>query len=183
MAGIGEIGGNVPLSCRRASRHNAQTLPAKSNGKVFTDRRIHRAPDCVTASRGRMSFVMALSPPTPLSDSDKLAALQRLDQFRQWHSLDDKRFCLVCGKIITGRQIQVAGGARGNGPLRLSCPTELCNSIPMDWVLPTDENLAVAETKTSEERNVAPPKAVDHGVEHCLASQLHKFAVHFKRAS
>jgi hypothetical protein len=114
---------------------------------------------------------MALSPPTPLSDADKLDALQRLDQFRQWRSLDDKRYCLVCGKIITGRQIQVAGVTHGNGQLRLSCPTEQCNSIPMDWVLPTDESLAAAETAVSEERCVAPPRVADQGVEeHGLAS-------------
>jgi hypothetical protein len=98
-----------------------------------------------------------MSPPTPLADTDKLAALQRLDQFRAWRSLDERRYCLVCGKIITGRQIQVAGGTRGNGSLRLTCPTERCNSIPMDWVLPTDEILAVAERATSEECNAAPP--------------------------
>jgi hypothetical protein len=125
-------------------------------------------------------FFMALSPPIPLSDADKLAALQHLDQFREWRSLDEKRYCLVCGKIITGRQIQVAGGTRGNGPLRLSCPTGGCNSIPMDWVRPTDEILAVAETAASEERNVAPPRAADHGVEHGLTSQLKKLAIHFK---
>jgi hypothetical protein len=113
---------------------------------------------------------MALSPPASLSDAERLDALRRLDQFREWRSLDDKRFCLVCGRIITGRQIQVADGTRGNGPLRLSCPTERCNSIPMDWVLPTDETLAVAETVASEERNVASPRATDHGVEHGLTS-------------
>ena len=123
---------------------------------------------------------MGLSPPVALSDADKLDALRRLDQFREWHSLDDKRFCLVCSKIITGRQIQVAGGTRGNGPQRLSCPTEGCNSIPMDWVLPTDEALAVAETVTSAERNVAPPKSADNGVEHGLTSRLKKLAMHFK---
>jgi hypothetical protein len=123
---------------------------------------------------------MALSPPVALSDSDKLDALRRLDQFREWRSLDDKRFCLVCSKLINGRQIQVAGGTRGDGPPRLSCPTEQCNSIPMDWVLPTDEILAVAES-ASEERNVAPPSAADHGVEeHGLASPLKKLAMHLK---
>jgi hypothetical protein len=126
---------------------------------------------------------VAPSPPVALSNTDKLDSLRQLDQFREWRSLDDKRFCLVCGKIITGRQIQVAGGPRGNGPQRLSCPTERCNSIPMDWVLPTDEILAVAETMASEEeRNVAPPTAAGHGVEHSLTSQLRKFAVHFRRA-
>ena len=125
---------------------------------------------------------MALSPPVALPDADKLDALRRLDQFREWHSLDDKRFCLVCGKIITGRQIHVAGGTRGNGSLRLSCPTERCNSIPMDWVLPTDEILAVAETARSEERNIAPPMAANHDVEHGLTSRLKKLAMHFKLA-
>jgi hypothetical protein len=126
---------------------------------------------------------MALSPPAPLTDADRLDALRRLDQFREWRSLDDKRYCLVCGKIITGRQIQVAGVTHGNGQLLLSCPTEQCNSIPMDWVLPTDESLAVAETAVSEERTVAPPRMADHGVEQGLTSQLREFAVHFKRAS
>jgi hypothetical protein len=113
-------------------------------------------------------FCVTLLAPTPLSDSDKLAALRRLDQFREWRSLNDKRFCLVCGKIITGLQIQVAGGTRGNGPLCLSCPTERCNSIPMDWVLPTDEILALAETASSRECNVASSNAADSDAEHNL---------------
>ena len=93
-----------------------------------------------------------LSSPIKLSGADKLETLQRLDQFREWRSLDEKRYCLVCGKIITGQQIQVAGGTRGNGPLRLSCPTECCNSVPMDWVLPTDEILGNMALKVGEDR-------------------------------
>ncbi len=93
---------------------------------------------------------MTLSVATRLSDKENLKVLRRLDQFRQWHSLDEKRYCLVCGNLISGRQIQVTGGTRGNSPLRLSCPTERCNSIPMDWVLPTDEILARVE-KLAEE--------------------------------
>jgi len=91
---------------------------------------------------------VVLSSPINLSDVDKLEALRRLDQFRPWRSLDEKRFCLVCGKIITGEQIQVIGGMRGTGPQRIICPTPNCHSIPMDWVLPTDEvlgNLALRE--------------------------------------
>ena len=126
---------------------------------------------------------MSVSPLNTLSDADKLDVLRRLDQFREWRSLDDKRFCLVCGKIINGWQIQIAGGTRGNGPLRLSCPTERCNSIPMDWVLPTDELVALAETATAEEHNTAPPKVADCGEEQSLASRLSKFALHLKLAS
>jgi hypothetical protein len=135
---------------------------------------------------------MALSPPVRLRDADKLDVLRRLDQFRQWRSLDEKHFCLVCGKIITGQQIQVAGGTRGNGPLRLSCPTERCNSIPMDWILPTDEILAKVEKLAGQEREAAVPSAVTHGNQghergdsghNSIASQLRQFAFHFKRRS
>ena len=135
---------------------------------------------------------MTLSPPVRLSDTDKLDALRRLDQFRQWQSLDDRRYCLVCGKIITGRQIQLAGGTRGNGALRLSCATERCNSIPMDWVLPTEEIIAKFEMMAAEERKAAelrpvarangmpePPNTELNGI----ASRFRKFAFHFKHAS
>jgi hypothetical protein len=135
---------------------------------------------------------VALSSPIALPEVDKLDALRRLDQFRQWRSLDEKRFCLVCGKIITGHQIQVAGGTRGNGPLRLSCPTERCNSIPMDWVMPTDEILAKVEMMATEEREASAskptsgsnggPGSVDRG-HNDFASRLRKFAFHFKRRS
>jgi hypothetical protein len=127
-----------------------------------------------------------------LSEVDKLDALCRLDQFRQWRSLDEKRYCLVCGKIIIGRQIQVAGGTRGNGPLRLSCPTERCNSIPMDWVLPTDEILATVQMMAAQERKAAASRPVSRGNgrhaggdsgHNGIASRLRKFALHFKRGS
>jgi len=135
---------------------------------------------------------MALSPPVRLRDADKLDVLRRLDQFRQWRSLDEKRFCLVCGKIITGQQIQVAGGTRGNGPLRLSCPTERCNSIPMDWILPTDEILAKVEKLAGQEREAAVPSMVTHGnqghergdsAHNSIASRLREFAFLLKRRS
>jgi hypothetical protein len=135
---------------------------------------------------------MTLSSPIKLSDQEKLDVLCRLDQFRHWGSLEEKRYCLVCGKIITGRQIEVAGGTRGNGALRLSCPTERCNSIPMDWVLPTDEiiakfeMMAAKEHKAAELRPVArangmreSPKTEPNGI----ASRFRKFAFHFKGAS
>ena len=137
---------------------------------------------------------MTLSTATRLADDEKLEVLRRLDQFRQWHSLEEKRYCLVCGKLISGRQIQVTGGTRGNGPLRLSCPTERCNSIPMDWVLPTDEILAKVEKMAAEERKAAElkPVAVTIGngktvptakPHEDLISRLLKFVLPFKRYS
>lgn len=139
-----------------------------------------------------MSAAVALSVATRLSDQEKLEVLRRLDQFRRWDSLDEKRYCLVCGNLISGRQIQVVGGTRGNGPLRLSCPTERCNSIPMDWVLPTDEILARAERLAEEERKASAlkPAAVtiangktvhkDRSHEH-FVSRLRRLGFHLKR--
>jgi len=84
---------------------------------------------------------MALVSSIKLSDQEKLAILQRLDQFRQWHSLDEKRYCLVCGEIITGREIQVIKDTRGNRSLRIICPTKYCDAMPIEWVWPTDDVL------------------------------------------
>jgi hypothetical protein len=142
--------------------------------------------------RSVVSLTVALTTAVKLSDNDQLEALRRLDQFRAWHSLDEKRYCLVCGRIITGRQIQVAGGTRGNGPLRLNCPTEQCNSIPMDWVLPTDEILAKVERLAEEERKASAPKPAavtigngktmpSHNSHSDFMSRLLKFALPFKR--
>ena len=89
---------------------------------------------------------MALVSPIKLCDEEKLDVLQRLDQFRQWHSLDEKRYCLVCGEIITGREIQVIGAHVET----VICPTEHCNAMPMEWVRPTDEvliKIAMAEAE------------------------------------
>ena len=44
-------------------------------------------------------------------------------------------------KSSLGGKIQVIGGTRGNEPLRIICPTEHCNAMPMEWVRPTDEVL------------------------------------------
>jgi hypothetical protein len=121
-----------------------------------------------------------------------LEALRRLDLFRHWGSLDEERYCLVCDKIITGRLIQVAGETGGNGSLRLSCPTERCDSIPMDWVLPTDEIIAMVEIKVAEERKAAAraPMNRDNGrlqrperPHNDIASRWRKFAFHFKRTA
>jgi hypothetical protein len=141
-----------------------------------------------------ISEAMALTTAVRLSDNEQVEVLRRLDQFRAWHSLDDKRYCLVCGKLITGRQIRVTGGTRGNGPLRLNCPTEGCNSIPMDWVLPTDEILAKVEKMAAEERKASAIKtaAVTIGngkTAHTdkshedFVSRLRRLAFHLRRHS
>src|SRR5437667_11494631 len=94
-----------------------------------------------------------------LSSAEKLEILQRLDRYRKWHSLEEKRYCLACGQIIEGRDVLVVGGTRGTGPLRLVCPTRGCHSIPMDWVMPTDEVLARMSRLKEEEALRLKPAA------------------------
>jgi len=79
---------------------------------------------------------MALASGVHVSDEEKLQILRRLDQFRHWHSLDDKR---------------------------MICPMEGCHSIPMDWVLPTDEILAKVEMMAGEERKAPVSSSADRG--------------------
>ena len=76
-----------------------------------------------------------------LFDEEKLDVLRRLDHFRQWRSLDQKRYCLVCGEMITGREIQVIESGAGQTPLRVVCPTKHCGAVPIEWVLPTEDVL------------------------------------------
>jgi hypothetical protein len=94
--------------------------------------------------------VATLSPIKP-SDTDKLQLLQQLDKYRQWRSLDDKRYCITCGRVVTGRDIQVIGGTGEVDPLRAVCPTKDCRSIPMDWVLPTNEVLLATEESKKQQ--------------------------------
>jgi hypothetical protein len=99
-----------------------------------------------------MFWPMALVSLIKLSDQEKLAILQRHDQFRLWHSLDEKRYCLVCGEILTGREIQVIMGTLGKRSLRLICPTKHCDAMPIEWVWPTDDvliTIAMVEAERS----------------------------------
>jgi hypothetical protein len=87
-----------------------------------------------------------------LSDQEKLATLRQLDQFRHWHSLDEKRYCLVCGEIITGREIHAIMGTRGNRSPRIICPTKYCDAMPIEWVWPTD-GVLITIAMVEAERN------------------------------
>jgi hypothetical protein len=120
---------------------------------------------------------MPLLVPIELTAAEKLEILQRLDRHRKWQSLDEKRYCLACGRIIDGHGILVVGGTRGTGPLRLVCPSRGCNSIPMDWVIPNDKVLARMSTLQEQESvSVKPMPRVT------LAARLRKFATHFRPA-
>ena len=118
--------------------------------------------------------------PIELSGAYKLEILQRLDRYRKWQSLEEKRYCLACGQIIEGRDIQVVGGTRGTGPLRLVCPTRACHSIPMDWVIPTDEVLARMSMLQDKEPLTSK---VSNRPREKFAVRLRKFATQFRPAA
>jgi hypothetical protein len=123
---------------------------------------------------------MPLLAPIELSGAEKLEILRRLDRYRKWQSLEEKRYCLACGQIIEGRDILVIGGTRGTGPLRLVCPTRNCHSIPMDWVIPSDEVLA--RMSVSYEQDSFPPTAAARPRQK-FSERLKKFATQFRPAA
>ena len=64
---------------------------------------------------------------------DRLSILRSEDRFRQWHSLDDERFCVLCERTFNGRQIEIRVR---RGKISLHCPSEDCTSTPQHWVRP-----------------------------------------------
>jgi hypothetical protein len=82
------------------------------------------------------NFIMTQTLSNYVTPDDKLHVLRQLDPRRKWKSLDDQRFCLCCKTVFNGREVEIAGGTRPLGPLRLICPTENCPSVPADWVYP-----------------------------------------------
>jgi len=123
---------------------------------------------------------MPLLVPIELAAAEKLEILQRLDRYRKWHCLDDKRYCLACGQIVDGHGILVVGGTRGTEPLRLVCPTRGCHSIPMDWVIPNDKVLA--RMSMLQEEEALAPKILPRSREK-LTARLRKFATQFRPAA
>jgi hypothetical protein len=89
------------------------------------------------------------SAPIRISLEDKLDLLRRLDH-QPWHSLDDHRLCMVCGRTVTGRQVEIIGGTRNHGTLRLKCPTPGCAAdLPDAWAHLNRRPRAAALSNTS----------------------------------
>jgi hypothetical protein len=95
---------------------------------------------------------VALTTDSTFSPEEKLVALRHLDQFRHWRSLDEKRYCLGCGKVIAGTDIQIVLEPEADAGLKANCPSDKCPSIPMDWVLPNDDVIARAARVILEKR-------------------------------
>ena len=94
---------------------------------------------------------MIRSAPLRLTAEDKLDVLRKLDPASRWESLDDERYCTRCEHVISGRQIEVVGGTRAHGPLRLQCPTDGCAATMSDWTAPDAGNGARAGSSDSGE--------------------------------
>jgi hypothetical protein len=62
---------------------------------------------------------------------ERLAILRNADSLRAWSSLDNTRFCILCGRTFTGRQVSFQ--ADGRGGYTPGCPTEDCPSTVRDW--------------------------------------------------
>lgn len=83
-------------------------------------------PNCASAE-----FNAVLIMTIELLADEKLALLRATDSRRKWVSLDDQRVCVLCDRVITGRQIEVTRGL--NGTCSVHCPTPDCPALPSDW--------------------------------------------------
>ena len=77
--------------------------------------------------------------PEGLSLQERLQALRLIDNERRWYSVDDKRVCLICERIISGQEIRISGGP---DHYQLACPTDGCPGNSSHWLLyrPPDGN-------------------------------------------
>ena len=125
---------------------------------------------------------MTTSAPIRLPLEDKLDALRALDPDGRWESLDDQRYCTRCDRVITGRQIAVAGGTRGQGPLRLECPTDGCTATPPDWTSAKRQKSSStsADEKTTSSNGTAAHNA---GYVHIRAESAGIYITHDGRAA
>ena len=128
-------------------------------------------PPIAPAHRQDQTWGMHKEPAFEIEPNEKLRWLRRLDGTRRWQFLDDRRCCRCCGKSFAGRQIEIVGGTRPHGPLRLTCPTRNCSSAPADWLylhetpgrvrqpleLPIPTVTRVVRTKRAGRRNGSQP--------------------------
>src|SRR5438132_14138846 len=81
-----------------------------------------------------LGSVIRPSRPIRLAAEDKLEALRRIDKGRPWSSLDDQLYCTICKRVISGRQIEVAGDTNGMRALHPRRSATGCPSTPADWI-------------------------------------------------
>ncbi|HEX8678907.1 MAG TPA: hypothetical protein VF683_03035 [Chthoniobacterales bacterium] len=73
-------------------------------------------------------------PSLNLSARDHLDLIRRLDREHSWSSLSDQRYCMECHEVFSAGEVEIVGGTRALGPLRLQCPTPRCTASPDHWL-------------------------------------------------
>jgi hypothetical protein len=91
----------------------------------------------------------------PLGSDERLKMLQTVDNHRRWYSLDDKRLCAVCERIINGHQIEVRGGPDG---YTLHCPTPDCPSNFSHWFLYHESGVTGSTSKAGSTDGAVPSR-------------------------
>jgi len=66
-----------------------------------------------------------------LAPEERLDLLRQADTIRKWNSLDDKRLCIMCQRVFSGRQVEIQRDRRGR--YLLKCPTDDCPSFIAHW--------------------------------------------------
>ena len=100
--------------------------------RAFPDRTMRAATDChQKADPLCLSIATHKNMHKHFDPEERLDILRRADGIRKWNSLDDKRICVICERVFTGRQIEIHQDHRGR--YRLECPTERCPSFVAHW--------------------------------------------------
>jgi hypothetical protein len=87
---------------------------------------------------------------THFPPEERLAILKAADSARKWYSLDDKRVCVICDRVFTGRQIDIQSDQAGH--YFLACPTPSCPSNISHWFLCEVSRARYREASNGERR-------------------------------
>lgn len=79
-------------------------------------------------------FQHTMSKAPAISPKGKLQLLQACDQWRNWDSLNDKRYCIMCEHTFSGREVRIT--LDGHGDPVAHCPTPDCSATPREWLYP-----------------------------------------------
>src|SRR4051812_39910147 len=90
-----------------------------------------------------------------LTPTERLNLLGRLDRRHPWDTLDERRLCLGCGRIIRGWDVRIRRALGGLGLLRLQCSSGDCQAGPTEWVLPDRTGGAELAAEVAAERTAA----------------------------
>ena len=96
---------------------------------------------------------MHVLPSLAVSGRDHLDLIRRLDRKHSWATLSDQRYCTDCHEVFSARDLEITGGTRALGRLRLQCATPGCTSSPDAW-LPVGDRRTVRRV-VSATRHIA----------------------------